>query len=214
MPKLKVGDTFLYTKTMNQAKLKSENNIDAKRLVGQTLTIARVGLLNPYYQVEDYTDLVFLASTIDDHLHTVNGVKVAKRGWPKGWRKTPPATLEEPQQNTIARAIFIPAGVETLAPNPEITKRSVLEKSIEAIGGRDLNYGKPENNFTRIARRWRQHLRNRFGMNVPIDAASVAMMMVDMKLARLENSPKHLDTWVDIAGYAACGGEITENTTL
>jgi hypothetical protein len=33
-------------------------------------------------------------------------------------------------------------------------------------------------------------------------------MCADLKLARLENQPDHMDSWVDLAGYAACGAEI------
>ncbi len=88
------------------------------------------------------------------------------------------------------------------------TKKELLETTIEAVAGRGLNYGRPEDNFERIAVRWRTHLKNRFKVEVPIDAASVAMMMADMKLARLENMPEHHDSWIDLAGYAACGAEI------
>jgi hypothetical protein len=95
------------------------------------------------------------------------------------------------------------------APKVEpMTKAKCLDLAKGAVADRGLNYGKPEDNFARIAARWRVHLKNRFGVEVAIDAASVAMMMQDMKLARLENNPTHLDSWVDSAGYAACGAEI------
>jgi hypothetical protein len=96
---------------------------------------------------------------------------------------------------------------------PAVTKRSVLEATMAAVADRGLNYGKPEANFERIARLWNVHMLNRFGPSAynGLTAADVAQMMVLMKVARLENQPKHLDSWVDIAGYAACGGEITEN---
>ena len=35
----------------------------------------------------------------------------------------------------------------------------------------------------------------------------VAVMMILLKIARVASSKKS-DNWVDIAGYAACGGEI------
>jgi hypothetical protein len=94
-------------------------------------------------------------------------------------------------------------------PPKPTTKAGVLDAAKAAVADRGLNYGKPEDNFERIAGRWRTHLKNRFNIDVPIDAASVALMMVDMKQARLENDPTHLDSWVDIAGYAACGAEIS-----
>lgn len=88
------------------------------------------------------------------------------------------------------------------------SKSEALGLATAAVADRGLNYGRPEDNFERISARWRTHLHNRFGVDLPLDAASVAMMMADMKLARLENAPGHLDSWVDLAGYAACGAEI------
>lgn len=88
-----------------------------------------------------------------------------------------------------------------------VTRAQVLDAAAAAVADREGTYGGPEDNFARIARRWRAHLVNRFGVEVPIDAASVAIMMADLKIARLENAPGHVDSWVDLAGYAACGGE-------
>lgn len=91
-----------------------------------------------------------------------------------------------------------------------VSRAEILDAAQAAVADRGLDYGTPEQNFDRIARRWRAHLVNRFGVDVPIDGASVAMMMVDLKLARLESSPCHVDSWVDVAGYAGCGGELAE----
>lgn len=87
-------------------------------------------------------------------------------------------------------------------------KVELLDLASKAVGDRGLNYGLPEENFDRIAQRWRVHIWNRWGIKVEIDATSVAIMMADLKLARLENRPDHSDSWVDLAGYAACGAEI------
>ena len=89
-----------------------------------------------------------------------------------------------------------------------ITKQDLLEKAKAAVGDRGLNYGKPEDNFNRIAARWNAHVLNRWGIHVGFDAVDVAIMCADLKLARLENDPKHLDSWVDLAGYAACGANL------
>jgi hypothetical protein len=88
------------------------------------------------------------------------------------------------------------------------TKQDILEEAIKATADRGLNYGKPEDNFKRIARRWNVHMLNRYGIVTELDEHDVAMMMVDLKVARLENSPTHHDSWVDTAGYAACGGSM------
>jgi len=94
-------------------------------------------------------------------------------------------------------------------PKPApVSKHDLLDAAKAATKDRGLNYGKPEANFERIAARWRVHLKNRFGVHLPIDGVSVAIMLGDMKTARLENAPSHLDSWVDLAGYAACGAEI------
>lgn len=84
----------------------------------------------------------------------------------------------------------------------------VLQLASAAVAERDTKYGSPAENFNRIACRWRSHLLNRFGIVVELDAISVAMMLADMKLARLEADPTHSDSWVDLGGYAACGGEV------
>lgn len=59
-----------------------------------------------------------------------------------------------------------------------------------------------ENSFGRIAAYWSAHL------DRPISAADVCTMMALLKLARIAGNPKHLDSWIDVAGYAAIGGEI------
>lgn len=98
---------------------------------------------------------------------------------------------------------------------PGVTKQSILDAASAAVADRGLNYGKPEDNFTRIAKLWNAHLGNRyfegFGGDTTValptlDASDVAMMMILMKVARLEHMPSHMDSVVDIAGYAACLG--------
>ena len=37
----------------------------------------------------------------------------------------------------------------------------------------------------------------------------VGLCLIDLKLARLVNDPKHLDSLVDVAGYAACLREVS-----
>ena len=87
------------------------------------------------------------------------------------------------------------------------TKHGLLDMAKEATTDRGAHYGSPQENFDRIARRWRVHILNRFGVDIALDAASVAIMCIDLKAARLEHTD-HLDSIVDIAGYAACLAEI------
>lgn len=67
---------------------------------------------------------------------------------------------------------------------------------------RAATHGQAEDNLGRIAALWSVDL------GVPIGAADVARLMVLMKVARARGNPGHLDSWVDIAGYAAIGGEV------
>lgn len=89
-----------------------------------------------------------------------------------------------------------------------ISKSEILEQAIETVDGRGRDYGPVKENFDRIARRWNAHLRGRYGDGAELDAIDVAAMMTDVKLARVAETPSHADSWLDIAGYAACGGEI------
>ena len=74
-------------------------------------------------------------------------------------------------------------------------------------GDREKDYGTPEDNFNVIAGLWSEYL------GVRLDGVDVAAMMVLLKIGRISSSTQGgmADTWVDIAGYAACGGEIATN---
>lgn len=93
----------------------------------------------------------------------------------------------------------------------KITKDELLDKAKSAVANRGLNYGTPKDNFVRIARLWAVHLQNRYNEVFAIDAIDVALMMDLVKTARLENTPNHLDSWIDKAGYAACGANIASD---
>ena len=84
-----------------------------------------------------------------------------------------------------------------------MTRESILNRAIECVcGKREQDYGSPEDNFNRIATYWSAHL----GME--ITAEDVAVMMALLKIARIGTGTASDDSWVDLAGYAACGGEI------
>ena len=93
-------------------------------------------------------------------------------------------------------------------------RREILEKASACVcGERDQQYGKPEDSFGLIARLWNDYLQcaETKGATVRLDIISsrdVAAMLALLKIARIRGGQKHPDNWVDIAGYAACGGEI------
>jgi hypothetical protein len=78
-------------------------------------------------------------------------------------------------------------------------------------GDREQDYGTPENNFRTIAALWTAYLEaipkdcNGFPWIVPKD---VAAMLALLKIARIAAGHAKEDSWVDLVGYGACGGEI------
>ena len=82
-------------------------------------------------------------------------------------------------------------------------RAEILETAKKCVcGDREQDYGSPEDNFTRIARFWQEYLL------YPVSAKDVAAMLALLKIARIASGHAKADNWVDLAGYAACGGEI------
>lgn len=89
-------------------------------------------------------------------------------------------------------------------------RAQVLDAAKKAIADRGLNYGNPEDNFQRIANLWNTHLRNVSDVGEAFfDSGDVAIMLGMVKLARLQNDMRDEDSWIDLAGYAACGAEVS-----
>lgn len=87
--------------------------------------------------------------------------------------------------------------------------KSILQEAQDIVdGARQQEYGAPEDCFRLIAELWNSYIGGG-GRSVNLTGQDVAMMMVLLKVARgqgaaITKSVKR-DTWVDIAGYAACG---------
>lgn len=81
---------------------------------------------------------------------------------------------------------------------------SVLLEAEEIVNGpRRAAYGHPRENFSRICDLWNAYLQGRpGGQAAPITPEDHALMMVLLKVARLQESPNHRDSVVDICGYA------------
>jgi hypothetical protein len=86
----------------------------------------------------------------------------------------------------------------------EINRESILMAAKNAVcTDRNKQYGSPEDNFALIAKLWGNYAGSHF------DAIDVAVMMILLKVARISTGGTYnLDNWIDIAGYAACGGEV------
>ena len=78
-------------------------------------------------------------------------------------------------------------------------------------GDREQDYGNPEDNFGTIAQLWTIYLSKlpSDDHGVPwLGSKDVAAMLALLKIARIASGHAKADNWVDLAGYAACGGEI------
>jgi len=105
-----------------------------------------------------------------------------------------------------------------------MTREECLKKAQECVcGQREQDYGTPESNFGLIADLWNAYLGNRYQMDQTdlyadgkkvvsypkrLTPTDVAMMMALLKIARIKNGGGTGDSFVDLAGYAACGAEI------
>ena len=98
----------------------------------------------------------------------------------------------------------------------KLTRAAVLEKAC-VCGEREEDYGSPEDSFGCIAELWETYLRAACvspDAIVTVTAADVAMLMALLKIARVGTScvGGTADSFVDLAGYAACGAECAEVT--
>lgn len=85
----------------------------------------------------------------------------------------------------------------------------ILNEAINCVtGSREQDYGSPEDNFKIIADFWSAY------KGVQFSSVDVAMMMALLKIARICNGGGSGDSFVDLAGYAACGGEIATSENL
>ena len=84
-----------------------------------------------------------------------------------------------------------------------MNRLDTLKAAAECVcGSREEDYGSPEDNFAVIAALWTAYT------GTDVTPKDVAMMMALLKIARSKAGSKP-DTYVDLAGYAACGAEIS-----
>ena len=87
-----------------------------------------------------------------------------------------------------------------------MNREELLDKAKEYVcKDRNATYDTPERSFELISELWTSY------RGVAITPKDVAAMMILLKVARVCKNPDHEDSWVDIAGYAACGVEVKES---
>jgi hypothetical protein len=92
-----------------------------------------------------------------------------------------------------------------------VKRVKILQEAEQLVSGaRQEEYGPPTQSFSRIALTM-----TALGFRAPgggnIMPHDVALLMICVKLARLVNSPEAMDSWTDVAGYAALGAECADD---
>lgn len=91
----------------------------------------------------------------------------------------------------------------------------ILDEAKKCITGqRKDDYGSPEDNFCVIAELWSTYISSVCNLDIIINAKDVALMMILLKIARASNKHYKEDNFIDMAGYAACAGEIAANKNM
>ena len=80
----------------------------------------------------------------------------------------------------------------------------ILKHAAGVLADRSETYGAPDKAMAAIAARWSLTLGH------PVTPAEVVLCMIDLKLTRLARDPRHQDSILDIAGYAAVLHEVTK----
>ena len=84
-----------------------------------------------------------------------------------------------------------------------MNRASTLEQAAQAVlRDRNKEYGEPEDLYQPVAAKWSATL------GAPVSPAQVILCLIDLKTCRLAHNITHADSWIDVAGYAACGAEV------
>lgn len=90
-----------------------------------------------------------------------------------------------------------------------MSKADFLDEVKRIVAEREGQHGKSVDTFKAIAAAWSAYLTAVVGVPVMLREEDVAMMMVELKVQRFAGGQgTHMDTLLDIAGYAACAGEL------
>jgi hypothetical protein len=83
-----------------------------------------------------------------------------------------------------------------------MTSEEMLQQAAAIIAERSAAYGHAAASMSTVAARWSITLGH------TVTPAQVVLCMIDLKLARLAHNPKHLDSALDVLGYAALLPEV------
>lgn len=96
-----------------------------------------------------------------------------------------------------------------------MNRKEILAAAERCVcGQREQDYGTPENSFKVIGELWEVYIKEKcVGTDtiVTIVPEDVPALLGLLKIARIATGHGKDDNWVDLAGYAACGGELQQN---
>lgn len=157
--------------------------LDGRKLLGDSVLVDPYAhISNRKEAIDHYLYAIEAQSKIDDIYNKLIGIL-------SGDLKS----LDDYEKSEVACNIH--EGVSVREQTLDEAKKCVM-------GDREQDYGTPESNFATIAKLWSDYL------DMNISAQQVADMMILMKISRIKNGGGTGDSYVDIAGYAACGNEI------
>lgn len=93
----------------------------------------------------------------------------------------------------------------TVVPKSAVDNHTILDTAKGLIyGDREKEYGKAIDNIGNIAKMWSILLQKEITMEQVVEC------MIAVKQCRLINQPNHMDSWIDICGYAALKEKINK----
>lgn len=87
--------------------------------------------------------------------------------------------------------------------------KDILEKAATIVSNdRNASHGDLVETHKAIAAVWNGILDAAGKLEIPLDGHDVAMLMAGLKIARAYQGSYNEDDYTDLAGYAACAGQI------
>lgn len=120
----------------------------------------------------------------------------------------PKGTIRTASMASANHSPIIPIGHGSEAQ--AVMRERVLDEAKRCVlKNRNSVYGSPEDNFKNTADVINAQFSHKLKEN--FSSSDVSILMICLKMARLKTTPGHFDSWVDLAGYAACGAECAVN---
>jgi len=91
-----------------------------------------------------------------------------------------------------------------------VNPQEILILASETLGKRRETHGDYATSLADIAEYWRVYFKQN-GYGKALSPRDTAMLMILLKVARAKNAPGNGDNYVDIAGYAALAGALSDD---